>query len=73
MTMTNNTTDIDMESFDELNARLSQASAMLTMTYGNEGFEQWSAEVKENYLWACSTMINQAKELAGKLIIKTEQ
>jgi hypothetical protein len=32
----------------------------------------WNAEIKDNYLWACSTMVDQAKELARKIDLKTE-
>jgi len=51
---------------DHLNARLSQLSAMLTMTCGagQEHFDLWSDGVKGNYLWAASMIADECKELA---------
>lgn len=51
---------------DQLNARLGQLSAMLTMTCGTgrEHFDQWSDGVKGNYLWAASMIADECKELA---------
>ena len=46
MATMNDATDLDIDSLNELNARLSQASAMLAMTYGNDGLEGWNAEIK---------------------------
>jgi hypothetical protein len=50
---------------DQLEARLSQLDAMLTMTTGAgfESFSNWSNEIKENYLWACSMLAAECKEL----------
>ena len=50
---------------DQLNARLSQLQAMLTMTCGGgfETFNNWSDEIKQNYLWGCSMLADECKEL----------
>lgn len=51
---------------DQLAVRLSQLQSMLTMTYGNgfETFDNWSDTIKENYLWACSMLAAECKDLA---------
>lgn len=56
-----------MDAQDQLNARLLQLSAMLTMTCGAgfETFSNWSNEVQQNYLWACSMMADECKELSN--------
>lgn len=50
---------------DQLSARLSQLSAMLTMTTGAgfESFSNWSDEIQHNYLWACSMLAEECKGL----------
>lgn len=86
MTTTNDTTSkkmtdaeiehqagINYDAVNDLGERLDQVSAMLTITYGNDSFNQWSGEVKDNYLWACSTMIDQAKEMVSRIDLKTER
>jgi hypothetical protein len=86
MTTTNDTTskkmtDAEIEhqasiNYDALNGlheRLAQVSAMLTITYGNDGFQEWGGDTQDNYLWACSTMIEQAKEMASRIDLKTER
>jgi hypothetical protein len=58
-------TPIDVQ--DQLHARLSQLHAMLTITCGNgfETFENWSDEIKDNYLWSCSMLAKECKELVS--------
>lgn len=53
---------------DQLEARLSQLDAMLTMTRGSgfETFNNWSDPIKENYLWACSMLAAECKELISQ-------
>lgn len=58
----------DVTPFDvrnQLDVRLSQLQSMLTMTYGAgfETFDNWSDTIKENYLWACSMLADECKEL----------
>jgi hypothetical protein len=50
---------------DQLEARLSQLSAMLIMTSGAgfETFNNWSDPIKHNYLWACSMLADECDEL----------
>lgn len=50
---------------DQLSARLAQLSAMLMMIHGNgfDNFESWSDHVKQNYLWGCSMLAEECKEL----------
>jgi len=50
---------------DQVEARLSQLCAMLTMTCGGgfETFDNWSDPIKHNYLWACSMLADECKEL----------
>lgn len=86
MTMTNDTsikkmTDAEIEeqagiNYDALNGlheRLAQVSAMLTITYGNDGFQEWGGDIQDNYLWACSVMLEQAKAMASSIDLRTER
>lgn len=54
-----------MDVKDHLGARLSQLSAMLIMIHGGgfDSFCQWSEEIQQNYLWACSMLADECKEL----------
>lgn len=56
-----------MDAQDQLSARLLQLSAMLTMTCGAgfETFSNWSNEIQQNYLWACSMLADECKELSN--------
>jgi len=56
----------NFETLNELQARLAQASAML-MVCQSEDYEEWNDEIKQNYAWACSEMVDQARQLAGLL------
>ncbi|MDX1749038.1 MAG: hypothetical protein R3271_01810 [Methylophaga sp.] len=80
MTTTNNTITRKMTAeeleeqgninYDALNVlleRLEQLSAMLKITYGNDSFDEWNHGTKDSYLWACSAMLEQAKEEAEKI------
>lgn len=51
---------------DQLSARLSQLSAMLTMTCGAgfKTFSNWSDEIQHDYLWACSMLAEECKGLS---------
>jgi len=60
------------DALNDLNESLSQVSAMLTITC-DDSFSMWNAEIRENYLWGCSAMIEQAKELAGIIDLRTER
>lgn len=62
---------INVDALNGLLERLEQLSAMLTITYGNESFDEWCGDVKDNYLWACSTMLEQAKEMAERINLST--
>jgi len=54
---------------NQLQARLAQLSAMLCTTYGGgfETFDNWSEDVKDNYLWGCATMADECRELCQRL------
>jgi hypothetical protein len=45
---------------DQMNMRIGQLKAMLAMTYGEPGesFRRMNAEIQDNYLWACTTMVD---------------
>lgn len=60
-------TDRDIR--DQLYARLSQLSAMLTITCGDgfETFDSWNSSVKENYLFGCAMMVDECEKLAEHL------
>jgi hypothetical protein len=59
---------------DQLSARLSQLSAMLIMIHGGgfDSFCQWSDEIKQNYLWACSMLAEECKDLCDASIIPAD-
>lgn len=62
--------DVDaMEIRNQLNARLGQLHAMLTVTYGegSETFGNWSDEIQENYMWAAAMIAGECEELAHYL------
>ena len=50
---------------DQLSARLSQLHSMLIITHGCglESFENWSDDIKDNYLWGCAMLAKECKEL----------
>lgn len=52
------------EIYDQLSARLSQLTAMLTMVHGNgfESFSQWNDEIQDNYLWACTMLATECRD-----------
>ena len=54
---------------DHLQARLCQLEALLITTCGNghESFSSWNDEIQDNFLWACSMMAEECKELAGHI------
>ena len=60
---------------DHLQARLAQLEAMLTTTCGagHESFDGWSDEIKNNYLWACSMLADECKELSYHINVMHEQ
>lgn len=65
MTDENNSTIDDRDFNDELENKLHQLSSMLTIIHGcgYESFNQWSDQVKDNYLWSCSTVADEARQL----------
>lgn len=54
---------------NQLNARLGQLVAMLNITYGGgqESYERWSDEIKDNYMWAAAMIAQECQELAEHL------
>lgn len=54
---------------EQLSARLSQLSSMLVMIHGGgfDNFESWSDEIKQNYLWGCSMLADECRELERHL------
>jgi len=86
MTTTNDTTSkkmtaaeieiqagINYDALNTLDERLEQVSAMLMIVHGNGELSGWSKGVQDNYLWACSTMIEQAKEMVSMINLRTER
>ena len=86
MTTTNDTTSkkmtadeieeqagLNYDALNDLQQRLDQVSAMITITYGNDSFDKWNSDIKDSYFWACSTMIDQAKAMASKIDLRTER
>lgn len=54
---------------DTLNAKLSQLTAMLAVTYGCGGptFREFNDEIQDNYMWACSDLADECRELFSAL------
>lgn len=54
---------------DQLNARLGHLFAMLTITHGAgaESFNDWSDEIKDDYMWSAAMIAEECKELAEHL------
>lgn len=57
---------LTLTAVDQLTARLSQLSALLTMTTGSGfgSFNQWNDDIRSNYLWCCAMMARECKQLA---------
>lgn len=71
--MATNNKQVDVDVINDLQARLSQAYALLTVTQGEgDSFNQWSPEIKSDYLWACADLVDQAKGLSTQLIVSEE-
>lgn len=47
----------ETDSLNAISDRISQLQAMLTVC-GAENFNTWHEEIKQNYLWACSVMLD---------------
>lgn len=58
-----------VDGIDLLQTRLAHLSAMLEITYGAgfETFDNWSPTIRENFLWACSSLANECRDLSNKL------
>jgi len=54
---------------DHLSAKLGQLSAMLHLIHsdGLENFNNMNATNQDNYLWSCSMIADECKELAERL------
>lgn len=52
--------------------RLQQLSGMMKVCC-SEDFHQYDEQTKNNYLWACATMVEQAQEASIKLSLANER
>lgn len=59
----------NLDVIDQLSMKLAQLEAMLCLTYGasREGFESMAENHRDNFMWACSTMVDECKDLCEKL------
>ncbi len=57
------------EAYEALGGKILQLHALLEMTYGaaSETFNDMSADLRGNYLWACSDMAEDCHKLAESL------
>jgi len=70
MTTTNNTS-INIDALNDLQARLSQLTAILTVTLDEDySFGRWSSDIQSDYLWGCAEMAKQATVFSKQLIIR---
>jgi hypothetical protein len=65
--LTNNADPMQIK--NQLDARLAQLSAMLVIAQDclDEGSDRWSDSVLTNYIWGCSMVADECKELAALL------
>jgi len=60
------------DAFDTLTAKLAQVQSMLMMTYGeaSESFNSMNEQLRDNYLWACESMVRDCVALTRKFVPK---
>lgn len=58
-------TNANLDRKDQLQRLSAQLDALLLGTIGEraESFRNWASDIQENYLWACSDMATQIREL----------
>lgn len=68
MATQHNTADA-AESYDTLQKKLGQLSAMLNTIYGFglENFEAMESSIKDHYLWACADLAEDCQKLARNI------
>jgi len=54
---------------NKMQERLAQSSALLNVVYGGgiDNFDECSLTVKDNYLWACASLVDEALELSKEI------
>jgi len=54
-----------MEVTDQLNARIGQLNAMLSLTYGEQGrtFRNTNDTLQDDFMWSCSMAIQEIQQL----------
>ncbi len=69
MADTNNTPVNTMGVIDALTEKLNKLHAMMIMTYGNaaDAFNGLNDEHRDNYLWACASLVEESRALAESL------
>ena len=60
---------ISLDTMNKLGAASAKLDALLTFTYGGPGesFRDMSADLQDNYLWACSDLACEIKTLVEQL------
>lgn len=58
----------DYETLEKLNDRLHQLSAMVVMTHEGSGFQDLEPQVRAEYMWAITEMVEQAKALSDETV-----
>jgi len=63
------------KNYDKMQQRLMQASALLNVVYGGgiESFDECSLKLKDNYLWACASLVEEAMDLSSTLELAPRQ
>lgn len=58
-----------LDVIDALDEKLVQLSSMLTMIHGHgyQTFDNYSDEIKDNYLWACERLADECKQLTESI------
>ncbi|HRI91467.1 MAG TPA: hypothetical protein PLS93_07435 [Accumulibacter sp.] len=60
---------------DHLDTRLAHLSALLCMTYGEggEAFRNHNNQIQDEYMWACSQLADECRELFPQVMAKTRK
>lgn len=59
-----------IEEIEELSQHLVKLCAMLQISFGVGDLSIWRKDIQDNYLWACSTMADQASSMADNINLR---
>jgi len=61
--------------YNHLHTQLTHLSVMLLMTYGGggESFRNYNDQIQDEYMWACSQLADECRELFPQVMEKTRE